>query len=121
MQSRTTRRKKDDSGVVQPLPTAATGNTKSRAKSGELNGHAREDMREDTLGGFVYHRLSEVFSTELDLTDCKGLYRHVIGEVEGALLRSVMEKVGGHQGRAASILGLTRDTLRKKLRAHRLL
>jgi len=46
------------------------------------------------------------------------LYDLVIGEIEPPLLKSVMRHCGGNQTRAATILGLSRSTLRKKLRAH---
>ena len=43
------------------------------------------------------------------------LYRMVISEVEKPLLDIVMRKVRGNQTRAATLLGITRSTLRKKL------
>jgi len=45
-----------------------------------------------------------------------GLYDRVIQEVEMPLLRIVMAACDGNQLRAASVLGLNRNTLRKKLR-----
>ena len=44
------------------------------------------------------------------------LYAMVLREVEEPLLRSVMHHAAGNQSRAAVILGITRGTLRKKLR-----
>ncbi len=46
------------------------------------------------------------------------LYDLVIGEIEPPLLESVMRHCGGNQTRAATILGLSRSTLRKKLRTY---
>ena len=69
------------------------------------------------LGAFVRARVSDLFS-RLEGDDCDGLYRLVIGEVEGSLLEAVMNETEGNQGRAARILGINRGTLRKKLRAH---
>ncbi|MCU7796362.1 MAG: DNA-binding transcriptional regulator Fis [Candidatus Thiodiazotropha sp. (ex Semelilucina semeliformis)] len=43
------------------------------------------------------------------------LYRLVMNEVEAPLLESVMKHTGGNQTLAASILGISRSTLRKKL------
>ena len=45
----------------------------------------------------------------------------MISEVEGPLLKAVMQYTGGNQSRAAEILGINRGTLRKKLRIHDLL
>ena len=49
------------------------------------------------------------------------LYDLVIGEVEGPLLAQVMAYVKGNQSRAAALLGISRGTLRTKLKAHALL
>lgn len=46
-----------------------------------------------------------------------GLHQLVLREVEEPLLRIVMERTAGNQSRAAAILGMTRATLRRKLRA----
>jgi Fis family transcriptional regulator len=43
------------------------------------------------------------------------LYRLVMNEVEAPLLESVMQHTGGNQTLAASLLGISRSTLRKKL------
>jgi len=44
------------------------------------------------------------------------LYDLVLREVEEPLLRAVLDYSEGNQSRAAVILGITRTTLRKKLR-----
>ena len=44
------------------------------------------------------------------------LYDLVLREVEEPLLRAVLNYAEGNQSRAAAILGITRTTLRKKLR-----
>lgn len=43
------------------------------------------------------------------------LYEHVLAAVEKPLLEAVMKRVRGNQLRAAEILGINRNTLRKKL------
>ena len=47
--------------------------------------------------------------------DVHGLYQLIMAEVEAPLLQSVMEHTRGNQTRAASTLGISRSTLRKKL------
>ncbi len=42
----------------------------------------------------------------------------VINSVEKPLLESVLHKVQGNQTHAAQMLGINRNTLRKKMRAH---
>jgi len=46
------------------------------------------------------------------------LYDLMIGLVEKPLLRAVLRETGGNQVRAAQILGINRNTLRKKLTEH---
>lgn len=49
------------------------------------------------------------------------LYDLVLAEVEEPLLKSVMEETRGNQSKAAITLGLSRGTLRKKLKSYDLL
>ena len=51
----------------------------------------------------------------------KDLYDMVLHQVEKPMLICVMEQCGGNQSKAAAILGLNRNTLRKKLQQHGLL
>jgi two-component system nitrogen regulation response regulator GlnG len=46
------------------------------------------------------------------------LYELMVGLVEKPLLRAVLRETGGNQVRAAQILGINRNTLRKKLTEH---
>jgi DNA-binding protein Fis len=46
------------------------------------------------------------------------LYDLMIGLVEKPLLRAVLRETAGNQVRAAQILGINRNTLRKKLLEH---
>jgi Fis family transcriptional regulator len=48
------------------------------------------------------------------------IYKLVLGEVEPPLFKSVMEYTDGNQSYAADILGISRATLRKKLKQYRL-
>jgi Fis family transcriptional regulator len=48
------------------------------------------------------------------------LYDLVLSEVEPPLLEIVMKFTGGNQTKAATILGINRGTLRKKLRQYQI-
>ena len=47
-----------------------------------------------------------------------GLYQMVISEVEQPMLEAVLEYTRGNQSQAAELLGINRNTLRKKLRQY---
>lgn len=49
------------------------------------------------------------------------LYEMFLAEVEEPLLRAVMENTRNNQSKAAIILGLSRGTLRKKLKQYELI
>ena len=49
------------------------------------------------------------------------LYELILAEVEAPLLQAVMEYTKNNQSRAAIILGLSRGTLRKKLKQYGML
>jgi Fis family transcriptional regulator len=60
------------------------------------------------------------------LTHLKGelpanLYELILAEVEAPLLEAVMEYTKSNQSRAAIVLGLSRGTLRKKLKQYGML
>lgn len=48
------------------------------------------------------------------------VYQMVISEIEKPLLEIVMEQAESNQTRAAKVLGINRNTLRKKLRQYQL-
>ena len=69
------------------------------------------------LGAQVRLSLQHYFE-QLDGQYPSNLYRMVLGEVEPALLRTVLHYTQGNQTRAAEVLGIDRSTLRKKLRLY---
>ena len=71
------------------------------------------------LAHCVRQSLTAYFN-DLDGVATEGLYDLVITEVERPLLQQVMQHVEGNQLKAAKLLGLNRNTLRKKLTAPRL-
>lgn len=73
----------------------------------------------ETLRACVKRSL-EAYFQHLGEHRADGLYDMVIGEIEQPLLETVMHHCGGNQTRAAAILGISRSTLRKKLRLYRL-
>ena len=72
------------------------------------------------IGRSVERSLDEYFR-KLDGESPSGVYDMVIGNVERAMLASVMERANGNQTQAADILGVNRNTLRSKLTKSKLL
>jgi two-component system nitrogen regulation response regulator GlnG len=68
-----------------------------------------------SLGTLVERRLAADFASHPDGIPPKGLYDRVIEEVEAPLIRLTLAATRGNQIRAAEILGLNRNTLRKKI------
>ena len=63
----------------------------------------------------------ERYLTDLGDTQPNGMYDMVIRCVERPVLQIAMQRAGDNQSKAADMLGLTRNTLRKKLLSHKLL
>ena len=57
----------------------------------------------------------EDYFMHLDGQPPHAIYDMVLGCVEKPMLEFILNKVGGNQSKAAEILGLNRNTLRKKM------
>jgi Fis family transcriptional regulator len=68
----------------------------------------------------LHQALDEYFAL-LGKESSSDLYALVINRIEKPLLTYVLEQTQGNQKKAAEILGLNRNTLRKKLLHHALL
>ncbi len=72
------------------------------------------------LAASVAAHLAEYFTTFDDELPPDGLYDRILAEVERPLLTQALAATRGNQIRAAKLLGINRNTLRKKLADHRL-
>src|ERR1700753_3298571 len=70
----------------------------------------------DNLGGAVEAYLSSPFSGFPNGVPPPGLYHRILKEIEVPLLTAALAATRGNQIRAADLLGLNRNTLRKKIR-----
>lgn len=66
------------------------------------------------LSDAISESLDEYFM-HLDGQPPHAIYEMVLGCVEKPMLEYVLNKVGGNQSKAADMLGLNRNTLRKKM------
>ena len=64
--------------------------------------------------------LLDQYFTDLSGENPNGVYDMVIQSVEKPLLLYIMNLAEGNQSKAADILGLNRNTLRKKLKQHKI-
>jgi Fis family transcriptional regulator len=85
-----------------------------------LRGLPGRERRKQPLRACVQSSL-EIFFRDLDGHPAEGVYDMVVGQVEHAMLESVMTHTRGNQTRAAEVLGINRSTLRKKLRQYGIL
>jgi two-component system nitrogen regulation response regulator GlnG len=70
----------------------------------------------ESLGGAVEHHLRSYFAAHEDGLPASGLYDRIRREVERPLIELSLSATRGNQIRAAKLLGLNRNTLRKKIR-----
>jgi len=75
------------------------------------------DARDNELTSTVRKVMRQYFK-DLDGEKCTGIYEMVVHAVEKPMLEVVMLQAQGNQTRAAELLGLNRNTLRKKLQQH---
>ncbi len=71
------------------------------------------------LADAVKESLDDYF-THLDGQPPHAIYDMVLGCVEKPMLEFILHKVGGNQSKAAEVLGLNRNTLRKKMSEYHL-
>lgn len=67
------------------------------------------------IGQIVYEVLENYFQQHGNTLPPPGLYKRVISEVEKPLIFLTLKAVSGNQQMAAKILGINRNTLRKKI------
>ena len=58
----------------------------------------------------------KTYLADMGSSEISDLHRRLMSEVEPPLIREVLEHTGGNQSRAARMLGMTRNTLRARMR-----
>ena len=74
------------------------------------------DVSHDGLASLVERHLRSYFDAHRNDLPASGLYDRVLREVERPLIELSLSATGGNQIKAAQLLGLNRNTLRKKIR-----
>ena len=70
----------------------------------------------DDLGGFVTRHLDLMFDSFEGRLPPSGLHGRILREIERPLIEKVLAVTRGNQLKAAALLGVNRNTLRKKIR-----
>ncbi|HET6619118.1 MAG TPA: nitrogen regulation protein NR(I) [Dongiaceae bacterium] len=84
--------------------------------AGGRDGKGAGRQADETLGQSVDRHLRAYFAAHQDRLPANGLYDRILQEMERPLLTISLEATRGNQIKAAELLGLNRNTLRKKLR-----
>lgn len=77
-------------------------------------------MSKDNIQDVVNKSLEKYFR-DLGEQQPSNVYKMVVFTVEKSILEAVMSRAAGNQSHAAEMLGINRNTLRKKLQRHGLL
>ncbi len=83
------------------------------AKGDQATGDAHTP---DSLGAAVERHLRSYFAAHEDGLPAAGLYERVLKEIERPLITLALSSTRGNQIRTAHLLGINRNTLRKKIR-----
>ena len=94
--------------VIERVRTAGNGEILAA-----INGH-------DHIADSIRQAMTQYFH-DLDGEAPAAVYDMVLARVEKPLLEIVLDYAGGNQTRAAEVLGLNRNTLRKKMKLYQLL
>jgi two-component system nitrogen regulation response regulator GlnG len=96
------------------------GSNSDRRTSGPAQGGKRYQTvpheKEGSLYADARSHIERYFLTHGDDLPPVGVYSRILKEVEKPLLEEALKATGGNQLRAAKLLGLNRNTLRKKIR-----
>ena len=75
-------------------------------------------INENDMARHVRKALKDYFKDLDGEKPCCGMYDMVMNCIEKPLIEMVLEHVDGNQTRASEMLGINRNTLRKKMQQH---
>lgn len=99
---------------AQATPLDCSDNTPHETASSPT-GQAQPPCLNTFVGRVVRQYLEDMGSTPPD-----NLFQVILSEVERPMIQAVLEHTGGNQSQAAELLGITRATLRNRIRRYQL-
>ena len=105
-------------GALYPQDEISAETIEAELKTGDRPASPKASLLPDdiTIGQAAELYLQRYFSMFGDDLPPSGLYQRILAEVEYPLVLASMTATRGNQIRAAELLGLNRNTLRKKIR-----
>jgi len=94
----------------------ASGAPRPTPPSGSASLSAQPALSDESLAMSVERHLTDLFKTHGDNLPPPGLYHRILREIEYPLISIALAATRGNQIKAAELLGLNRNTLRKKVR-----
>lgn len=73
---------------------------------------------DESLSDTIARHLRRYFDLHDTILPAQGLYGRILREVEIPLIEVALEVTGGNQAKCADLLGINRNTLRKKITSH---
>ncbi len=81
----------------------------------ELEPMRGAEAASEKLGASVERHLRRYFDLHGNMLPPAGLYARILREIELPLIEIALEATGGNQAKCADLLGINRNTLRKKI------
>ncbi|MBI6629039.1 PAS domain-containing protein [Pontibaca sp. S1109L] len=83
-----------------------------------IDGKAAPATEDESLSEAITRHLQRYFDLHDDMLPAQGLYGRILREVEIPLIEVALDATGGNQAKCADLLGINRNTLRKKITSH---
>ena len=104
--------------VLSPDDVISADLVRQELRSGDLSDEEEvaTEGRANGLGEAVEYHLNRYFQAHRGHLPSPGLHERILREIEKPLVQITLEATNGNQIKAAEVLGLNRNTLRKKIR-----
>jgi two-component system nitrogen regulation response regulator GlnG len=102
-------------GLTGRSASISLGEAEQVLKDQPAMGSAQKKGSTDKLATDVERHLRRYFDLHGNMLPAPGLYSRIVREVEQPLIELALESTGGNQAKCADLLGINRNTLRKKI------